>query len=382
MLKNKIKIFIVTIVSIISIITPAITAQIQNPLVYNSTYATQRSFVSQRVLDQTMRHTLQPEDEGPHFHRYLPVREWWYFNVVFDKPDSELQNWSAMISFNRLCKMFEQPDMLFITLYDDANKTYGGVTNGERGTLQAIGPGVNVSFEDSYAKGNYPLWYVHTDENYMNQHHRIIIDLYFKAEALPYWVWGNTGQGLSKSPFGYYSINSCEVWGSIVLDGKNYTVHGTGYHDHTWALLMIGGSSLVWDWFSIHFTNGLHGFIWQIFPGTLGRYFSIRPGFGWITDGQNYTDFKVFTLEYLESIETSIPGIKRPQLFKVSSEMFESTLTLQLQTGNMHEYLWGDPPFFEVGLWEGPCFVTGTLSHDDTLQDLSGIGIAEILRIF
>ena len=53
-------------------------------------------------LNHPNRKILRPEDEGPHFHRLLSMREWWYYNVIFDKPDSELKNWSALISFNHV----------------------------------------------------------------------------------------------------------------------------------------------------------------------------------------------------------------------------------------------------------------------------------------
>ena len=110
------------------------------------------------VFDFPRSHEATPVDEGPHFHRFLSMREWWYFNVHFDNPESELRNWSAMISFNYMSKSFDEPDILFITLYDDGNKTYGGMVNKERGVLVAKGLGVNVTFENSWARGLYPFW--------------------------------------------------------------------------------------------------------------------------------------------------------------------------------------------------------------------------------
>jgi hypothetical protein len=102
-----------------------------------------------RLPNLPKRNMLKPGDEGPHFHRILPMREWWYYNVVFDKPDSELQNWSVTISFNHMYKSFEKPDIMFVTLFDNGNRTYGGMCNMERGVLQANGTGVNVTFENT-----------------------------------------------------------------------------------------------------------------------------------------------------------------------------------------------------------------------------------------
>jgi predicted secreted hydrolase len=309
------------------------------------------------------------------------MREWWYFNVHFDKTDSELRNWSAMVSFNHLCRSFEEPDMLFITLYDDKNHTYGGMLNREDGALIATGPGVHLKYETSWVEGSYPFWLVHVEDLEADSQHEIILDLEFKAEVLPYWVWTNTGLGLSKSPLGYYSINYCDVRGTISLDGVKYSINGTGYHDHTWALLMIGGSSTVWDWFSIHFDNGLHAFIWQINPVTKLNKFTMKPGFGWITDGKNYSDFKAFTLKYVELIDTSIPEYHRPKIFELKSNFFNSKITLTIETDNIHEYLWGELPIIDIALWEGSCKVNGFISINDESEEISGIGIAEILRI-
>ena len=336
---------------------------------------------SNRILDHPNRKILKPEDEGPHFHRLLPMREWWYYNVVFDKSNSELRNWSAMISFNYMSKSFEEPDIMFITLYDEGNKTYGGMVERERGALQAKGPGVNITFENSWVKGEYPNWYLHVEDEDADQEHEIILDFHFEAKSCPYWVMMNTGCGSSRSPLGYYSINHCDVRGNVIIDGEAYEIHGTGYHDHTWLLFMIGGASYFWDWFSVHFDNGLHAFIWQIIPVTIRNPTSRRPGFCWITDGCNFTEFKFFTMEYLEFENTSIPHLKRPKLFHISSKTYNSEINLYLETKNMHEYLWGKVPIIDVGLWEGSCSVNGTISMGADVLKVNGSAISEILRI-
>ena len=51
-----------------------------------------------RLVDKG-RHVLTVEDESVHL---LCRREWWYFNVFFDDPDSDLANWSMIISFNKM----------------------------------------------------------------------------------------------------------------------------------------------------------------------------------------------------------------------------------------------------------------------------------------
>jgi predicted secreted hydrolase len=324
------------------------------------------------------RNILEPEDEGPHFHRLLPMREWWYFNVIFNRNGTELRNWSAMVSFNHQSKPFIKPDILFVTIYDDKNKTYGGMINKERGTLKAEGPGVNVSFQNSWVRGRYPTWRLYVEDQEADENHEVILNLSFEAEALPYWVLMNTGMGFSWSPLGYYSINSCDVKGTVTIDNVTYKVHGTGYHDHTWVLFMIGGASYFWDWFSIHFDNGLHAFIWHIIPLDLT---SFKPTFCWITDGKNFTDINVFTTEYLDFEDTSIPHFKRPKLFRISSNLTHSKIDLYLETKNMHEYLWGEIALINIGMWEGSCTARGTITIGGNTSEVKGSAISEILRI-
>jgi hypothetical protein len=322
---------------------------------------------------------LTPVDEGPHFHRILPMREWWYFNVVFDRSKSELRNWSAMISFNYMSKSFDNPDILFVTLYDDENNTFGGMINKERGALRATGAGVNVTFGDSWAKGSYPSWFLHIEDKEADEFHDITFDLFFEAECYPYWLGMNTGCNFSKSPLGYYSVISCDVKGNISIDGISYEVHGTGYHDHAWILYFIGGASYLWDWFSVHFDNGMHAFVWQIIPRNKEISLCL-PGLCWFTDGENFSDLKFFTMKYLEFENTSIPDFKRPKTFLVQTSTYNTNINLIFETKNMHEYLWEQSSGSNIGLWEGSCNVMGQIKSDNHFSEAKGFAISEILR--
>ena len=216
----------------------------------------------------------------------------------------------------------------------------------------------------------------------MNETKFRVFDLSFRAECSPYWVLMNTGHGNPRSPFGYYSINHCDVRGSIILDNISYEVHGTGYHDHTWALYMVGGASFFWDWFSVHFDNGLHAFIWQLFPLPSGASRSSGLCFCWITDGTNFSDLNFFEMKYLDFADTSIKNYTRPKVFHITSNVMDMEIDLLVETKNMHEYLWDELPFFSVGLWEGSCLVTGTVIMPNGVHEITGLGIAEIFRIF
>lgn len=334
-----------------------------------------------KPLYRSYRNVLKPGDEGAHFNRLLPIREWWYFNVIFDKTDSELLNWSAMISFNHGSYLLEKPDILFITLYDNENKSYGGMVNRKTDTLQATTYGVNITFEDSWVKGLYPNWHLYVEDNDADLDHNIVLDLYFKALSLPYWMLLNTGHGSSRSLFGYYSINHCEVNGDITIDGTVYKVHGTGYHDHPWMPFIPKGALGFWDWFSVHFNNGYHAFIWMITPFGKDAFNSTTPRFCWITDGQNFTDIKLFKIEYLEFENTSIPNFKRPKSFHLTSSSYP-ILDLYLETKNMYEYIWKQTNNMKIlAMWEGSCEVKGTITTKNNKSEVQGSAISEIIRI-
>jgi hypothetical protein len=134
-----------------------------------------------RIIDSG-RHILLLADEGVH---KQSRREWWYFNVFFNDPDSDLQGYSMIVSFNHM-KFFDirflRPDNLFILLFDDSGMSYNFNTlNKRRGTLQATGPGVDVTFQNSWVKGSYPSWQIHV----VNDEKAFVADLNFTADFLP-----------------------------------------------------------------------------------------------------------------------------------------------------------------------------------------------------
>jgi predicted secreted hydrolase len=331
------------------------------------------------TINLPWKHQLTSTDEGAHYPRLISMREWWYFNIIFDHPQSSLHNWSAMISFNHMSKSFDEPDILFITLYDTHNNTYGGMITGEQGTLKADKYTFNLTYHSSWACGTYPNWQLHVEDENADTNHTIIMDLSFTTSCKPYWVGCNTGLGSPWSLLGYYSINHCIVTGTVQLDNATYNVYGTGYYDHFWLPFSIGGSGFFWDWFSVHFDNGLHGFIWHIIPASTKQSHSRRPGFCWITDGDTFTDFHFFMIEYLSYENTSIPNVIRPREFFLSSTSSNTKLNLVFKTENMHEYVWEQP--VEIGLWEGSCSVRGTIEINSQPTSVKGSAISEILRL-
>ena len=86
-------------------------------------------------------------------------------------------------------------------------------------------------------------------------------------------------------------------------------------------------------------------------------------------------------MRYIDYVNTSIPNLNRPNIFSVISELFGKKIDLFIETKNMHEYLWGETPIVNIGLWEGTCVVSGNITIDGKSVDVKGVGISEILRI-
>jgi predicted secreted hydrolase len=348
------------------------------------------------------RQVLKPYDEGTHQSKNnrTITQEWWYFNAYFNEYDSELRNWSLMISFNQMGRA----DMFFMTLYNNENKSYGGSVVGLSGAIQSKKPGVNVQYKTSYAIGIYPNWHIYVEDGYLNENN-ITINLSYKANSLPLWLLFNTGHNMSLSPGGHYCIKNCEVTGEIKINEIVYSVNGVGYHEHSWFKFLSkeqkevdlqnsgqGQTSLqeiidVWDWFSIHFDNG-----WDMFSGKFLQQSPLAkfmPGNLWITpDGENITECFFFSYKFLETKESSIPSIEIPTKIHIRAIFLNTLITnpfkglvrldVIIKTKNIHEYLWGDPP--QYCMWEGPCSVKGTIKWRGNTVELNGWSMMEVTR--
>lgn len=295
-------------------------------------------------------------------------------------------------------------DMFFITLYDDKNESYGGSVIHSSGAIKSSGPGVNVEYNTSYSKGIYPNWHVYAEDGNLDKNN-IIVNITYNANSLPLWLFFNTGHNLSISPAGHYCILNCRVTGEIIINETVYSVHGVGYHEHSWFKILskkqkqigirnigqeqIGFQDIIdsWDWFCIHFDNG-----WDMFVGKFlqsSPLAKFMPGNLWITpDGENITECFFFIFEYLETVETSLPSVEIPTKVRIRAIFLNTLITnpskglvrldVIIKTKNIHEYIWGYPP--QYGMWEGPCIINGTIKWQGNTVELNGWSVMEFTR--
>jgi len=318
------------------------------------------------------RHVLEPTDEGAH---KLSRREWWYFNVFFNEPGSDLADWSMIISFNKMAFndiRFLKRDNLFVILYDNASGYYDFSTlDQQRGVLQADTPGVDVTFDNSWAKGEYPNWHVYTK----NVESGFIADLDFTADFLPVWVLGRVSNlPIAKNWAGDYYIPRCRVTGNITFNGNTYNISGTGYHDHVWETMTRRIITRGWEWLNIHFDNGWEIYLSKfIFRTPFDRYLAaliLSP------DNRNMVEFNRFSIEYVETkTPEGLPLMNYPLKIRVEATQDDMVLKLDIQLYNTCEIVW---KIARTGMFEGPCYVSGTFSWSDNSVELNGYGMFEI----
>ena len=322
------------------------------------------------------RHVLETNDEGPH---KLSKREWWYFNVFFNSPGTDLKDWSMIISFNKMGLQdirFLKRDNFFMILYDDKGVSYNfNILDQRRNTLSYTGPGVDVKFKDNWAKGAYPTWQVHGE----NSEKDITVDLTYTADFLPVWVEGRSSNlfFIGKQMSGDYYVPRCSVEGTIKWEGKEYNVYGIGYHDHVWEAIIPRFVTKGWDWLNLHFDNGWEMYISKFtlrwprnkFAGAL----IVSP------DNRNIVEWSQFTLNYVETKQSqNLPSLSYPVKYYVEASQEDMLLKLEITVYNVCEITFKSG---RTGMFEGPCFAKGTFSWEGHTVELNGYGLSEVTRI-
>ena len=358
----------------------------------------------------SFRREVSPDDEGVHYDKIQIAREWWYYSAVFTGENSDLQNWSVIISFNHMARGdligTNKPDLLVVSLHGPNGESYGGMINKERylgilntGTLVASSPGVNLQYDNSWAEGEYPNWHVHAEDEDIDSAHEVIIDLDFVANSLPLWTIGNRAFDESKSSIANYLFTGLDVNGTVIIDGEHFEVDGEGHHEHSWTPNAITkGSINGWDWFHIILDNG-----WEIYesnfyptPQFISQTTSRINPYGTLiitTDnGETITELKNVDLKISKQDQRIFPFVRMPSEFRVtgrpsikpeylvSQSLLYGTNTLldaEIEFEDANNKVWKFPTY--LGMKTGYCSIQGTVSWSDDdgdhKIDVSGSGV-------
>ncbi len=330
---------------------------------------------SRRGIDSG-RHILESYDEGPH---KLSKREWWYFNVFFNSPGTDLKDWSMIMSFNKMALndiRFLKRDNFFMILYDDNGASYNfNILNQIRGTLSYSEPGVNVKFKSNWAKGIYPTWQIHGE----NKEKDFTVDLTYTADFLPIWVEGRSSNlfFIGKQMSGNYYVPRCSVEGIIKWEGKEYYVYGVGYYDHVWEAIIPRFFTTGWEWFNLHFDNG-----WEIYLSKFNLRWPRNKYAGALMispDNRNLVEWNKFTIEYVETRQSqSLSSISYPVRYHLEASRDDMLLKLDITLNTVQEIVF---KLGRTGMFEGPCSAKGTFSWEGHTVELNGYGFSEVTQV-
>lgn len=346
---------------------------------------------------------IVPNDEGSHFDDLLSLvkREWWYYTAVFDK-NSELAGWSITISFNHMAYgdlLLTKPDMMVVTLHGPDGEEFGGFVNRPRllGTtlkVKSSNSEVIIDFEDSWVQGIYPEWVVHVEGEDIDKNNDIMMHLTFTAPSLAIWTHNNRPIQESKSQIASYIFTSCEVKGTVMINGKEHSVSGVGSYDHSWSTSLLKQIIKGWDWCHITLENG-----WNIY---YSNYYLTSQ----ITTSNTYkfdkfstviiTTDKGKTITPLEDVEITIENserinllLKRPSEITLKAQpssaqpllaTYGINLELSIKFDDAIEEKFGIAILEPVGMDVGRSTITGrvTWSDDDGDHDISLNGIGSM----
>jgi hypothetical protein len=346
---------------------------------------------------------ISPEDEGVHFNKIRISREWWYWSAILDGKDSDLKGWSVAVSFNHMAwgDLFGtlKPDLLVVTLNGPNGEKYGGMINKKRGfgilrqpTLKAKSPGVNVTYDDSWASGNAPNWHVHAESDDIDKDHNIIIDLDYFAPSEPLWTFRDRTFLKSKSSIANYVFLGCTVSGTIKIDGKEHKVDGNGFHEHSWSPhIVTRGLINGWDWCHMSLDNGWNIYFTSYYPMPqfISRKTSRINPFGTLvitTDkGETLTILDNVDPKIVASDTTVFPLVKipseininaKPSLLQLPIKKSNIQLNIDIKADNTCDKVWKFPTY--VGMKVGRSTVSGKITWTDDGSnyevDLNGLG--------
>jgi len=353
---------------------------------------------------------VSPVDEGVHFDKISIGREWWVYTVIFSE-DSELAGWSATIAFMHMAwgdfKLTFKPDILVVTLNDPQGNTYGGMINKQRkellgilgpSTLDAKSPGVDISYENSWAKGEAPNWHLYVEDEDIDKEYEIILDLDFFAPNSPLWIHSSRLFDKGDGSIAEYAYLGCQVKGSVKIDNEEYEVEGIGHHQHSWSLGITKLAIHGWDWCHMTLDNG-----WNIY---YNKYYLSRETIPTKSSTINpistfiiTTDEgkKITPLEDLEIITKKSDKIfllmKMPSELSINAKASMSQLLLRTYNINLdidikdveyYDKIWKFPTY--LGMKIGMNSVNGKISWSDDDGDheieLSGLGSIWNMRKF
>jgi len=351
------------------------------------------------------------EDERSHPSSAL---EWWAVIGFFTSKEDQ-KHWSIKAVLSEGGVDPAHVDALSnIALFDEDTNQHYIYINKKLGSHLEIQPNTfEVHLDESSMKGTYPTYDVHLRD----PKNDITLDLKIHAESHPYWVAQEATNGWLPMGLGFFRygfIPKTSVSGTMKIQGKTFTVEGTGYFEHVWgsfsfinpfahwrnlsktisiyARLVLWWlqnqqpripESLMWatennplgyDWAWSVLDNG-----WMIFYGNILCWLMEGPAPGVLIlskDGKTFAEYSVLRFRYLHTESASEFDFVYPTDFEITAVHEKETIHLRFtMTSECRQYVSrfaGGKYWLAFVTCEAPGKVVGYYKNDSENVLLSG----------
>jgi predicted secreted hydrolase len=155
----------------------------------------------------------------------------------------------------------------------------------------------------------------------------------------------------------YYSAPFLQLSGQLVLDGKTYSVSGSGWFDHEWSTDMLAESQKGWDWFSIHLDDGRALMVSQVRNAKKRGY---TFGSLALPNGQ-YTTLSEKDIQMVPLRYSKVNGKVLPLVWRI--DVPKENIRLTVSAWNKKQWL-----NFRFPYWEGAIIVSGSQKGEGFME--------------
>jgi len=184
--------------------------------------------------------------------------EWWYMDASFDNGYSFVTSWQIIHA--KVKGTLTPIRLIQFAIYDPQGKKTSRLPFFTEENSNASKTSCDVTMGSNFIKGTYPKYNVE----------------FLDKDAGCKLIFENLTQGFRNPPDGvtYFSKDperymgwaiaqpKAKVTGTLILDGKEIPVSGTGYHDHNWGNTMLNDIYNFWHWGRI--MTGDYTFVYSV----------------------------------------------------------------------------------------------------------------------
>lgn len=242
--------------------------------------------------------------------------ESWFF-LVYTKQGGVL---FANISITNLgLRTFDSA--IDIRFYAPEGKVYRCFKDYRRQDLFATAEGLDLTIGGSHLKGDENAYYLSIDEAQFQMDLTLV-------KTLPSFQFGNGRVDFYKDRSVEWNLNldapRADASGTLTAEGKMFSLVGNGYHDHTWATIML--PTFMEKWYSLRFFQERFSIV--IFQIHLTRKFG--GGMlcaGLIGDGSNLTPIRSFLYKPLKWRREQTSGLDMPTELQLCIKTADYSIT-------------------------------------------------------